>query len=85
MERGRDADTPVAVIEDGFGPRQRTTVGTLATIAARIAEAGVQPPAIAVVGRVVTRAPEWSAWTDRPRTQDDDAARSATSDPADAL
>ncbi len=85
MERGRDADTPVAVIEDGFGPRQRTTVGTLATIAARIAEAGVQPPAIAVVGRVVTRAPEWSAWTDQPRTQDDDAARSATSDPADAL
>ena len=36
MERGRDADTPVAVIEDGFGPRQRTTVGTLATIAARM-------------------------------------------------
>src|SRR5690606_10827071 len=57
VARGRAADTPVAVIEDGFGRRQRTTVGTLSTIAERAAAADVQPPAIAVVGRVVTRAP----------------------------
>ncbi|PFG36158.1 uroporphyrinogen-III C-methyltransferase [Flavimobilis soli] len=66
VARGRAADTPVAVIEDGFGRRQRTTVGTLSTIAERAAAADVQPPAIAVVGRVVTRAPEWAAWAGRP-------------------
>lgn len=46
----RPADTPVAVVEDGG---RRTTVGTLATIADRAAEAGVRPPAVIVVGDVV--------------------------------
>lgn len=55
----RPADTPVAVIEDGYGPGQRVTVGTLATIATRAAEAGVEPPAIIVVGAVVRLSPSW--------------------------
>ena len=59
LANGRDPQTPAAIIEDGYGPRQRTTVGTLATIAARAVEAGVRPPAITVVGDVVRRAPEW--------------------------
>lgn len=46
----RPADTPVAVVEDGG---RRTTVGTLATIAALAAEARVRPPAVIVVGDVV--------------------------------
>lgn len=60
LANGRDPQTPAAIIEDGYGPRQRTTVGTLATIAARAVEAGVRPPAITVVGDVVRRAPEWA-------------------------
>lgn len=80
IERGRDSETPVAVIEDGFGPRQRTTVGTLETIAQRVADAGVEPPAITVVGRVVTRAPEWAAWAQRPEAPDEPDGSPATGD-----
>lgn len=56
----RPADTPVAVVEDGYGPGQRVTVGTLATIAARAAEVGVRPPAVIVVGNVVRLSPAWA-------------------------
>ncbi|MGN6239194.1 MAG: uroporphyrinogen-III C-methyltransferase [Cellulosimicrobium cellulans] len=59
VAQGRPAETPVAVVEDGYGPRQRTTVGTLATIAERAREAGVRPPAVTVVGDVVTLSPAW--------------------------
>ncbi len=59
VERGHQANTPVAVIEDGFGPRQRATFGTLATIAENVAAAGVRAPAITVIGDVVRRAPQW--------------------------
>ncbi|HEU4490070.1 MAG TPA: uroporphyrinogen-III C-methyltransferase [Jiangellales bacterium] len=52
-EHGRDPDTPVAVVEDGYGPRQRTTVGTLATIGGLARERGVRAPAVVVVGDVV--------------------------------
>lgn len=58
LARGeRGADCPVAIVEDGFGPRQRVTVGTLATIAARAAERGVRSPAVVVVGDVVRLSP----------------------------
>ncbi|MFH8252733.1 uroporphyrinogen-III C-methyltransferase [Microbacterium sp. B2969] len=58
LARGeRGADCPVAIVEDGFGPRQRVTVGTLATIAAQAAERGVRSPAVVVVGDVVRVSP----------------------------
>ena len=60
VAQGRSPETPVAVVEDGYGPRQRTTVGTLATIADRAREAGVRPPAVTVVGDVVTLSPAWT-------------------------
>nr|WP_216645307.1 uroporphyrinogen-III C-methyltransferase [Isoptericola halotolerans] len=59
VSAGRPAETPVAVVEDGYGPRQRVTLGTLATIAGRAAAAGVQPPAVTVVGDVVRLCPDW--------------------------
>jgi uroporphyrin-III C-methyltransferase/precorrin-2 dehydrogenase/sirohydrochlorin ferrochelatase len=52
IDHGKDAATPAAIIEDGYGPRQRTTVGTLGTIAERAAEREVRPPAVIVVGDV---------------------------------
>ncbi|MFP5346118.1 MAG: uroporphyrinogen-III C-methyltransferase [Actinomycetes bacterium] len=58
---GRPGTTPVAVVEDGYGPRQRVTVGTLETIAQRAADAGVEPPAVTVVGDVVRLSPHWVA------------------------
>ena len=49
---GRPATEPVAVIERGTLPDQRTVAGTLGDIAARAGEAGVRAPAITVVGAV---------------------------------
>ena len=49
---GRDPDEPVAVVERGTHPGQRTIVGTLDGIAARVEADGVRPPAITLVGPV---------------------------------
>ncbi len=56
IARGRPATTPVAVVESGCTPGQRTTVGTLATIAELAAARGVRAPAVVVVGEVATLA-----------------------------
>lgn len=48
---GRAPDTPVAVVQDGSLPGQRTVVSTLAEVAA--AAAGLRAPAVVVVGEVV--------------------------------
>jgi uroporphyrinogen III methyltransferase/synthase len=50
---GRPSDTPAAVIEWGTLPRQRTVTGTLETIAVEMSKAGIEPPAITIVGDVV--------------------------------
>jgi uroporphyrin-III C-methyltransferase/precorrin-2 dehydrogenase/sirohydrochlorin ferrochelatase len=50
---GRAPSTPVALIESGWTPRQRTTVTTLEHAARDAETAGVRPPAIVVVGDVV--------------------------------
>jgi uroporphyrin-III C-methyltransferase/precorrin-2 dehydrogenase/sirohydrochlorin ferrochelatase/uroporphyrin-III C-methyltransferase len=54
----RGADCPVAIIEDGFGERQRVTIGTLGTIAQIAASRQVRSPAVVVVGDVVALSPE---------------------------
>jgi uroporphyrin-III C-methyltransferase/precorrin-2 dehydrogenase/sirohydrochlorin ferrochelatase len=61
LAAGHPPGTPVAVVEDGYGPRQRVTVGTLETIADRADAAGVRPPAVIVVGSVVRLCPAWHA------------------------
>lgn len=53
MEHGRPPETPAAVIEQASLPRQRTIVGTVATIAALAREAAIGMPALTVVGDVV--------------------------------
>lgn len=59
---GRDPATPVAVIRWGTVPEQRTVTGTLEDIAERVAEAGIRPPAVTVVGGVVRLREEGLAW-----------------------
>jgi uroporphyrin-III C-methyltransferase / precorrin-2 dehydrogenase / sirohydrochlorin ferrochelatase len=56
IRHGRPPTTPVAVVTDGTLPTQRTIDATLQTVAKRAAEAGVRPPAVVVVGEVVTLA-----------------------------
>jgi uroporphyrin-III C-methyltransferase/precorrin-2 dehydrogenase/sirohydrochlorin ferrochelatase len=53
IEHGRDGQCPVAIIENGTTDTQRTIVAPLATIAQEAEAAGVRPPALIVVGRVV--------------------------------
>jgi uroporphyrin-III C-methyltransferase / precorrin-2 dehydrogenase / sirohydrochlorin ferrochelatase len=53
LEHGRDPACPVAVIENGTTDAQRTVVGSLVSIADIARDAGVQPPALIVVGEVV--------------------------------
>ncbi|MDA8435551.1 MAG: uroporphyrinogen-III C-methyltransferase, partial [Actinomycetales bacterium] len=54
VRAGRDASTPVAIIERGWTPQQRTTIGTLADIADIARARGVASPAVVVVGHVVS-------------------------------
>jgi len=53
IDAGAEAETPAAAIRWGTTPRQTTLVGTLATLPDRAAEAGLQPPAVIVIGGVV--------------------------------
>jgi uroporphyrin-III C-methyltransferase / precorrin-2 dehydrogenase / sirohydrochlorin ferrochelatase len=53
VAHGACSDTPAAVIASGTLPAQRVVVGTLGSIAALAAEAGLEPPATLVVGEVV--------------------------------
>jgi len=53
IEGGRNGQTDIAIIERGTTRRQRTTIGTLSTIAERARRNKVKPPAVIVVGEVV--------------------------------
>jgi uroporphyrin-III C-methyltransferase/precorrin-2 dehydrogenase/sirohydrochlorin ferrochelatase len=54
IRHGRHAQTPVSVIADGTLPSQRTINARLETVARDAAGAGIRPPAVVVVGEVVT-------------------------------
>jgi len=58
LRYGRSPDTPVSVIADGTLPTQRTINSTLEQVERLVAEEGVRPPAIVVVGDVVNVAVE---------------------------
>jgi uroporphyrinogen III methyltransferase/synthase len=58
---GRDPAEPAAAVERGTLPGQRTVSATLETLANAVAEAGLRPPAILIVGPVAARR-EAIAW-----------------------
>jgi uroporphyrinogen III methyltransferase / synthase len=60
---GRAPDEPAAVVRWGTTPAQEVVVGTIADVAKRVAEAGLTPPMITVVGQVV-RLRETLRWFD---------------------
>ena len=61
MRHGRHPRTPVSVISDGTLPSQRTINTRLDTVARDVARAGLGPPAVVVVGEVVTISEQISA------------------------
>ena len=54
IRHGRHPRTPVSAISDGTLPSQRTINARLDTVARDCARAGLRPPAVVVVGEVVT-------------------------------
>ncbi|WP_284763546.1 uroporphyrinogen-III C-methyltransferase [Arthrobacter sp. efr-133-R2A-63] len=56
-ESGMPLDTPVGIVENGYMPEQRVTIGTLATIAEQAEATGVANPAVIVIGDVVRVSP----------------------------
>jgi uroporphyrin-III C-methyltransferase/precorrin-2 dehydrogenase/sirohydrochlorin ferrochelatase len=53
IEHGRAASTPAAIVQEATRPGQRIVVGTLETLAALVARAGLRAPTVIVVGEVV--------------------------------
>ncbi|MCF2527498.1 uroporphyrinogen-III C-methyltransferase [Yinghuangia soli] len=53
IRHGRDAATPVAVIQEGTMATQRTLHSTLGEVAEAVRTEGLRPPAIVVIGDVV--------------------------------
>jgi uroporphyrinogen III methyltransferase/synthase len=53
IRHGMPPDTPVLVTQWGTTARQRSVTGTLATIGADLARAGLSAPSVAVIGEVV--------------------------------
>lgn len=60
-EHGLPADTPAAIVERASLPGERCVVGTLATLPALAREHGVKPPALLIIGSVVSLQPLLSA------------------------
>jgi uroporphyrin-III C-methyltransferase/precorrin-2 dehydrogenase/sirohydrochlorin ferrochelatase len=58
LRHGRSPDTPVSVIADGTLPTQRTINSTLEQVESLVTKEGIRPPAIIVVGDVVSVAAE---------------------------
>ncbi|MGW9414947.1 uroporphyrinogen-III C-methyltransferase [Arthrobacter cupressi] len=54
---GMPLDTPVGIVENGYMPEQRVTIGTLASIADQAEASGVANPAVVVIGDVVRVSP----------------------------
>jgi uroporphyrin-III C-methyltransferase/precorrin-2 dehydrogenase/sirohydrochlorin ferrochelatase len=61
---GRPAGTPVAVVQEGTTAAQRRVDATLASVARIVTEEGVRPPAVVVVGDVVTVGGPGGAYTE---------------------
>jgi uroporphyrinogen III methyltransferase / synthase len=53
MRHGRSGETPAVAVRWGTRPDQETVTGTLATIADRIEQADLKPPATVIIGEVV--------------------------------
>ncbi|MCP4296459.1 MAG: uroporphyrinogen-III C-methyltransferase [Proteobacteria bacterium] len=51
---GRNADTPVALVRWGTKNNQKTVVGTIGTILEKVEKSGLKPPALIIVGEVVS-------------------------------
>ncbi|KQA18664.1 uroporphyrinogen-III C-methyltransferase [Vibrio metoecus] len=75
QQHGRDANTPVAIIERGTQTSQKVLIGTLQTLPSLATQA--QSPALIVVGEVVALADKLHWFGERYQAEQLDAAQSA--------
>ncbi|WP_195707023.1 uroporphyrinogen-III C-methyltransferase [Vibrio metoecus] len=75
QQHGRDANTPVAIIERGTQTSQKVLIGTLQTLPSLAIQA--QSPALIVVGEVVALADKLHWFGERHQAEQLDAAQSA--------
>ncbi len=66
VDHGRPKDTPVALIQWGTTPEQRTLVGTLDDIVSRARSASFSPPVLIIVGEVVALRPQLNWFESKP-------------------
>jgi uroporphyrinogen III methyltransferase/synthase len=66
IHNGMAATTPIAIIHRGTTGRQKTVTGTLATIAALAAQEKIAPPALTIIGDVVTLRRKLNWFENRP-------------------
>jgi uroporphyrinogen III methyltransferase/synthase len=66
IAHGRSPETPAAVIHRGTMPEQKTVVGRLEDIVAKVHEAQLQPPSVIVVGEIVHLRSELNWFEARP-------------------
>ena len=66
IERGKPAETPVAIVRWCTWSRQQTFRCTLGTVAEVVKQQGLRPPALFVVGKVVEHAPLLTWFAARP-------------------
>jgi uroporphyrinogen III methyltransferase/synthase len=63
---GKAETTPAALIASGTLARQKTIVATLADLPSKVVEAGLGPPALLVIGDVVSHRPRLNWFENRP-------------------
>ena len=66
IEHGKAKDTPAAVIQSGTTSRQRCVTGTLETIVEAVEKAGIQTPAVTLVGQVAGLGQKLQWFGDKP-------------------
>jgi len=66
IDSGMAADTPAAMIENATTSAQRSVVATIGTLADRMKEADIKPPALFVIGSTVRHAQELDWFSSRP-------------------
>ncbi|MFE0702618.1 uroporphyrinogen-III C-methyltransferase [Streptomyces sp. NPDC058872] len=58
IAHGKSPDTPLALVQEGTTAAQRRVDATLATVAETVRAQEVRPPAVIVIGEVVTEGPD---------------------------
>ena len=67
MAHGREATTPVAIVENGSRPEQLVTLATLAALDDVARRPDIQSPALLIVGEVAALAAQLHWFGSRPR------------------